>query len=161
MVDSHPILDGHSLNSNSVVSNPNIFSAKSTSSTYLESVSATIFSDPFLCSIIKSKLCSCNAQRAKRPFKSLRDISHLRLAWSVITVKGINSTYGLNLLIANTAAKHSFSFRFDVTTLNDYISGCSAVVCVERDSAVLITLPILFPEHLGQLGVTTPINPHL
>ncbi|XP_043656022.1 uncharacterized protein LOC122622000 [Drosophila teissieri] len=84
---------GHTHDSNSVVANPRASSASSfSSSTHLDSVSATTFSDPFRCAIWKSKLCNLSDHRARRPLRSFMVISHFRLAWSVMTVNCISST---------------------------------------------------------------------
>ncbi|XP_041564687.1 uncharacterized protein LOC121467362 [Drosophila elegans] len=66
---------------NSVVSNPsNSDGSTVSSSTQRERVSATTFSLPFLCSMLKSYPWSCNDHRASRPERSFMDMSHFKLA---------------------------------------------------------------------------------
>ncbi|KAH8236158.1 hypothetical protein KR032_010720 [Drosophila birchii] len=103
---------GHTHDWNSVVANPRASStSSSSSSTHLDKVSATTLSAPFRCAIWKSKLCSRSDHRARRPLMSFMVINHLRLAWSVITVNGISSTYGRNFSTATLQKRRQSDAR--------------------------------------------------
>ncbi|XP_016972781.1 uncharacterized protein LOC108040060 [Drosophila rhopaloa] len=95
---------------NSVVSNSNKSVGFTTSSsTHRERVSATTLSLPFRCSMLKWNPRSCSDHLAKRPDRSFMDMSHFKLAWSVMQENGIPLTYGRNFRMAISAARHSFS----------------------------------------------------
>ncbi|KNC22707.1 hypothetical protein FF38_04420 [Lucilia cuprina] len=66
-------------------SNSTASTSNSSSTNVRDNASATTFSLPLRCSIVKLYPCNFSAHLASRPLRSFWAMSHLRLAWSVTT----------------------------------------------------------------------------